>query len=309
MTMTDKLVGTDDTETVMLPGNAACPGCGGSLAIRLALETLGKRTMVVVPACCMSVIEGLYPKSCFNVPIMNIAFAAAGAAVSGLEAALKRRGDADETTILAFAGDGGTVDIGIQALSGAIERGHDFIYICYDNEAYMNTGIQRSGSTPYGAWTTTTPVGKNRQYKREFKKDIPKIIAAHNIPYMATASVGYPKDFQKKVKAAKDTKGPAFIQVHAPCPAGWKYEGRLSIKLARMAHACGMWKLSELKEGRMSIQRRPKAFETIETYVKAQGRFKHLMDEEIAEMQKRVDADIRDFYGIEGEIPLKDPKA
>jgi pyruvate ferredoxin oxidoreductase beta subunit len=226
-----------------------------------------------------------------------------------LEAALIRRGDADETTILAFAGDGGTVDIGIQALSGAIERGHDFIYICYDNEAYMNTGIQRSGSTPYGAWTTTTPVGKKRHYKREFKKDIPKIIAAHNIPYMATASVGYPKDYQKKVKAAKETKGPAFIQVHAPCPAGWKYEGRLSIKLARMAHACGMWKLFDLKEGKMSIQRRPKGFEPIKPYVKAQGRFKHLMDEEIAEMQERVDADIRDFYGIEGEIPIKEPKA
>jgi pyruvate ferredoxin oxidoreductase beta subunit len=278
------------------PGDASCPGCGGVLAIKLALKVLGKKTYVVVPASCMSVIEGLFPKTAFNVPLLNIAFASAAAAISGLSAWLKKQGLDRDITVLGFAGDGGTVDIGIQALSGALERGHNFVFICYDNEAYMNTGIQRSGSTPFGAWTTTTPVGKLRRYKKRQKKDLPKIIAAHNIPYMATASIGYPKDYMKKVAKAKEIYGPTFIQVHAPCPPGWKFSSERTIEIARLAIKSGLWILYEIENNKMKITKKITSRIDVKEYIKTQGRFKHLNDEEISLIQKNVDEYYNEFF-------------
>ncbi|MCK5257917.1 MAG: pyruvate synthase subunit beta, partial [Thermoplasmatales archaeon] len=184
-------------EECMIPGSAACPGCPATMALRIVFKALGKNTVMVVPACCTAVIESLYPNTSFDVPVMNIAFEAAAAGASGVEAALRQQGKGD-TTVVAWAGDGGTYDIGIQALSGALERQTNFIYICYNNQIYSNTGVQRSGATPYGAWTTTTVGGKT-----EFRKEMGEIIQAHHIPYAAQACVSYPEDLYNKLKKAK----------------------------------------------------------------------------------------------------------
>ncbi|MDP8242352.1 MAG: thiamine pyrophosphate-dependent enzyme, partial [Candidatus Celaenobacter antarcticus] len=216
---------------IMTPGHLACQGCGGSLAMRYALKVFGKDTMLSIPACCWAVIDGPFPYTSVNVPLFHTAFETAAIMASGIKAGLMVQGK-DTTNVVAWAGDGGTFDIGLQAISGAAERNDDITYIVYDNEAYMNTGIQRSSATPHGAWTTTTPV---KHYKKGPKKNIAEIMAAHRIPYTATASVGYPEDFCKKLEKAKNTKGFKFIHVLAPCPTGWKSDPRYTIKLAKLA--------------------------------------------------------------------------
>ena len=224
-----------------------------------------------------------------GVPLLNIAFAASAAAAAGIAGALDYKGD-KETTVLVWAGDGGTADIGIQALSGAAERGDNIIYICYDNEAYMNTGIQRSGATPYGAWTTTTWTGK-----KEFKKDVPMIMAAHGIPYVATASAAFPLDFYDKIRKAKKYRGLKYIHYHSPCPPGWRIPDSKSIEAARLAVQTGMWILYEIEKGefKLSPQSRPYLNKArrkpVEVYLKMQGRFSKLGPEEIKRVQEWVD--------------------
>ena len=253
------------------------------------MKALGPRTILVIPACCTSVIAGPYPKSAFGVSVMHIAFAASAAAASGIVEALELKGKTD-VNVAVWAGDGGTADIGIQALSGAAERGHNIIYICYDNEAYMNTGIQRSSATPLGAWTTTTPEGK-----REQKKDMPSIMAAHKIPYVATGNPAYPLDLLAKLEKAKKIRGLKYIHLLSPCPPGWRFPSEKTIEVARLAVQTGMWILYEIEDGEFRLTGPSRALldkskrKPVVEYVKMQGRFATLTDEQIEEMQKAVD--------------------
>jgi len=273
-------------EELMKSGHLACQGCSATQAMRFVLKGLGRKTVLCIPACCWAVIDGPVPYSCLEVPIFHCAFETAASSASGVKAGLEMVGDT-ETTVVAWAGDGGTFDIGLQALSGAAERNEDIIYVCYDNEAYMNTGIQRSSATPYGAWTTTTPV---KHFKRRPKKDIVAIMAAHKIPYVATASVAFPEDLVKKVKKAKDIKGTRFLHIFAPCPTGWKSRPDDSVKLARMVVQNCMFPLYEVENGeKYTLNIRPKEKKPINDYVRLQGRFRHLNEEQLALMQQETD--------------------
>jgi len=267
-------------------GHTACPGCGGAMIARIAMKVFGPNTVVYHPASCMLIFSGTYPNNAFKVPYLHVLFENSAVCAAGIRRALNRLGKTD-VNVVAFAGDGGTADIGIQALSGAAERNEDIIYIMYDNEAYMNTGIQRSSSTPFGAWTTTTPVGSVRAGKVEFKKDVPRIMMAHDVPYVATASIAYPTDFIKKLEKAKAKKGFRYIQVLAPCPTGWKAESNKLVELSKMAVETGIWTLMEYEDGKYTINRTPK-FSPVEEYIKAQGRFKHLTPDDIKKIQDWV---------------------
>jgi len=278
-------------EEYLLKGHAACAGCGPSIALRLLFKALGNKVIMVVPACCTTVIQGPYPYTSFAVPLQNMLFEATGATCSGIAAALKIRG-LEDITVVGWAGDGGTVDIGIQALSGAAERETNFIYICYDNEAYGNTGLQRSGATPYGAWTTTTPTGK-----KERKKNMPLIMAAHKIPYVATACPSYPVDFVNKLRKAKEIKGTKYIHVLTPCPTGWRYDTSKTVEIGRLAVQTGIWALYEIEYGRFRLnppsdrlvdksKRKP-----VREYLAMQERFRHLTEAEIEKIQQWVDED------------------
>jgi pyruvate ferredoxin oxidoreductase beta subunit/2-oxoisovalerate ferredoxin oxidoreductase beta subunit len=273
-------------EELMSPGHLACQGCGATMAMRYVLKALGPKTIVCIPACCWAVIDGPFPHSSLGVPIFHCAFETAASTAAGVKAGLEITGDT-ETTVLAWAGDGGTFDIGLQALSGAAERNDDILYVCYDNEAYMNTGIQRSSATPYGAWTTTTPV---KHFKNRPKKDIDAIMAAHRIPYLATASVAYPEDVFKKAKKAKEIKGTRFLHIYAPCPSGWKSRPSDTVKLARLAVQTGIFPLYEIEDGeRTTMSIKVKERKPINEYLRLQGRFRHLKDPDIAAMQAEVD--------------------
>lgn len=268
-------------------GHLGCQGCGATLAMRYALKALGEKTVVVLPACCWTIIAGPFPYSSLKVPLLHTAFETAAVAASGVRAALDLQGDT-ETTVLAWAGDGGTFDIGLQALSGAAERNENILYICYDNEAYMNTGIQRSSATPYLAWTTTTP---KLSPKGEPKKDMMAIMAAHQIPYAATASIAYPDDLVRKVSKAKSIQGTKFIHLLAPCPPGWKIPSELSIKLARLAVQTRVFPLYEVEHGtQYKINLVPNGL-PVREYLKLQGRFSHLSEEDFERIQERVDAE------------------
>jgi pyruvate/2-oxoacid:ferredoxin oxidoreductase beta subunit len=270
---------------LMTSGHLACPGCGGALAMRYALKAIGEKTMIAIPACCWSIIAGPMPYSSLKVPLMHCAFEAAAATASGIRTALDSMGD-EEITVLAWAGDGGTFDIGIQALSGAAERNDDIIYVCYDNEAYMNTGIQRSSATPWGAWTTTTPYAHP---KEQPKKNMMEIMAGHRIPYAATANVAFPEDFINKMRKAKETKGTKFIHILCPCPPGWKIADDLSIKIARLAVDTKAFPLFEVENGiKYTINYQPKGL-PVEEYLKPQRRFVHLKDEDIKKIQQTID--------------------
>ena len=268
----------------MSSGHLACPGCGAPLAMRLVLKGLGPKTIVVMPACCWSIIAGPWPQSSLKVPLYHTAFETGAALASGVRAALDMRGDQD-TTVMVWAGDGGTFDIGLQALSGAAERNEDILYCCYDNEAYMNTGIQRSSATPWGAWTTTTPVSRPQANP---KKDIMAIMAAHRIPYAATATAAYPVDLLGKVAKAKKLRGTRFLHILSPCPPGWKYSDDETIELARMAVQSRVFPLFEVEDGerwRLTVEHRG---DPIAPYVRKQGRFRHLSDEQIEYMEGEV---------------------
>jgi len=276
-------------EEYLLPGNPSCPGCPASLGLRYVLKALNGKAILVIPACCTSIIIGPYPHSSVKVPVLNIAFAAAAAAATGISEALELRGISD-VHVVVWAGDGGTSDIGLQALSGAAERGNNIIYICYDNEAYMNTGIQRSGLTPYGAWTTTTIKGK-----RELKKDMPMIVAMHKVPYVATASVGFPVDLYQKVKKASRYRGFKYIHLLAPCPHGWRFPADKTVEVAKLAVKTGVWPLYEIEEGRFrltgpssSLTDPSRRLPVIE-YLRVQGRFRHLSEKDVKDIQRFVD--------------------
>jgi len=274
---------------LMRPGHSACPGCGATLAMRYLLKGLGPNTIVTLPACCWTVIATSFPTTALDVPLLDCAFEATGASVSGLRAAadaLRMR----DVTIVGFAGDGGTADIGLQALSGMLERRTDAIYVMYDNEAYMNTGVQRSGATPLGAWTTTTPVGETSRGKEEPKKDVMAIVAAHRPAYAATLNVAFPEDFLKKVQKAKDIRGPRFLHVLAPCPPGWRYPPEKTIVIGRLATDTNIFPLYEIEAGRYRITRRLGRARPIAEYLEAQNRFGHLTAMEVAAMQAEVDA-------------------
>lgn len=261
-------------------GHKACAGCGGSLAVRNALKVLGRNAFAVLPAGCMSAVGFNFPQLCFaNNAIISI-FAGTASMLTGVEAGLRAKGITDFTAV-GFAGDGGTADIGIQALSGAIDRGDNILYICYDNEAYMNTGIQKSGLTPFGAKTTTTPSGKNIHGNIRPKKNMFDIAAAHDIAYAATATIGYMEDFLTKVQKASEINGTKYIHVIAPCPTGWGVPVSDTVEIAREIVNCGLWYLAEYENGEFTLNRDPKQFTDVSEYLKKQGRFRHLTDDDI----------------------------
>lgn len=271
-------------------GHKACAGCGGALVVRQALKVLGPHAVCALPAGCMSAVGFNFPQLCFANNAMITPFAATASVLTGIEAGLRAQGKKPEDcTVVGFAGDGGTADIGLQALSGAIDRNDDILYICYDNEAYMNTGIQKSSLTPFGASTTTTPVGTRQHGCLTQKKNLFDIVAAHGIPYAATASIGYVNDFIKKVEHARDVRGTRFIHVMAPCPTGWGCATDETIDIAKEMVDCGLWYLAEYENAKMHLSRDPKVFGSVEHYLRRQGRFKALTDEEVSEVEQMRD--------------------
>lgn len=276
------------------PGHRSCQGCAEALAVRLVAKALGRNVIVSNATGCMEIVSSPLPFTSWRVPWFHVAFENTAAVASGIEAGLKalmRKGRIPHKKIvsLAMAGDGGTADIGLQALSGALERGHNFLYICTDNEAYMNTGIQRSSSTPFGAATTTSPVGKVQQMGQiTWKKNMPAIAAAHNIPYVATACPSYPIDLVQKVKKAADIEGPAYVHILSVCPTGWRSAPELSIKLGRLAVETGVFPLYEIERGQYRLNIDFQKLKPIKEYIKLQGRFRHLTDDLIGDIEKRV---------------------
>ena len=266
-------------------GHLACAGCGAAIGMRLTLKALGEKTVMVFPASCWSIIPGHWPYSSFKISAVHAGFVTGGATASGIRAALDIRGDR-ESLVAVWAGDGATFDIGLQALSGAAERNEDILYICNDNEGYMNTGTQRSSATPYLAWTTTTPV---QQPKENPKKDIMAIMADHQIPYAATVTIAYPEDFLRKMEKAKKMRGTRFIHLLSPCSPGWKIPSELTIKISRLAVRSRVFPLYEIENGRSyTIQEEPQVV-PVKEYLKLQGRFSHLTGQNIEEIQRRVD--------------------
>jgi pyruvate ferredoxin oxidoreductase beta subunit len=275
-------------EELLAPGHRACPGCGEILAIRYLLKALGPNVIVVSATGCMEVVTTPYPETSWMVPWIHVAFENAAAVASGIETALRVQ-KRDDIKVVAIAGDGGTADIGFQALSGMAERGHNVLYMCTDNEAYMNTGIQRSGTTPKFAWTTTTPVGKVGRGKLEWKKDMVSIMAAHGIPYAATACISFPDDFLAKARKAASIKGPTYLHVLCPCPTGWRFDSSKTVEIGRLAVLTGMWMLYEIENGKKRLTFKPEKRLPVSEYIKTQGRFRHLTEVEVAEIQKFVD--------------------
>ena len=283
-------------EELFVQGHRACTGCGNTLAIRLILKALGREVVIVTPTGCTEVISSPFPYTSWDVPWIHTLFENTGAVVSGIEAAFKilmrrERLARRKIKVVAIAGDGGTADIGLQALSGALERDHDFLYVCTDNEAYMNTGIQRSGTTPWGAWTTTSAVGKIIRGKIQPKKNLPAIVAAHGIPYVATACAAYPMDLFRKVRKAAGIDGPTYLHVLCPCPTGWRFPSALTVRAGRLAVQSGIFPLYEIENGRLKVTVKVAKRKPVEEYIKLQGRFAHLTEEEIAAIQKQVDAE------------------
>ena len=282
-------------------GHRACQGCGEALAARLVTEAIGPDAIIANATGCLEVFTTPWPNSAWRLPWIHSVFENVAAVAAGVEAALKVQGRA--TKVVAFAGDGGTFDIGFQALSGMIERGHDVLYVCFDNEAYMNTGIQRSSSTPHAASTTTSPVGRMREGKRHLKKDVLAIVAAHHLPYAATATVAYPRDLEAKVRRAVTTEGPTFLQVHSPCPLGWGHDGALTIAVARLAVETGFFPVIEIERGRVTAVLPIREKKPVVDYFRLQTRFRHLLGddpqavEERAHLQALADHNI-ETYGL-----------
>ena len=275
------------------PGHRACIGCGEVLALRQAFKAIGHNAIVVNATGCMEIIASQLPYTSWRLPWIHTLFENTAAVASGVEAGLKvmlRKGkyNHSDTKIVAIAGDGATVDIGLQALSGAFERGHDFLYICLDNEGYMNTGVQRSSATPYGATTTTSPAGKKSIGQFSWKKDLPGIAVAHRIPYVATASPSYPVDLYEKVKKAVSIKGPSYIHVFSGCPTGWGCATNLTIKLGRLAVETGVFPLYEVENGKYTMSYKPDKLRPITEYMKPQRRFRHLTKEAIEYIEQRI---------------------
>lgn len=286
-------------EEYLYPGNAACGGCGAMLAFRHVMKVLGEKTILVIPAGCTSVIQGPFPTSAIKVPVLNMGFAAAAAAASGVEAGLEVRGESG-VSVVVWAGDGGTADIGFQALSGAAERNENILYICYDNEAYMNTGVQRSSTTPPGARTTTTPGGK-----KDNKKNIPLIMVIHKIPYVATACASYPNDLLEKVSKAKGIRGTKYLHILAPCPPGWDFDESKVVALGKLAVETGYWPLYEVENGVLRFTgpsealKDPSKRRKIQDFLSVQNRFGELGEEGVTAIQEALEELWRDLSRYE----------
>jgi len=275
------------------PGHRACIGCGEALAVRLACKALGDNTIIVNATGCMEIVASQIPYTSWRLPWIHTLFENTAAVASGIESgirAMKRkgRGPRADAKVVCVAGDGGTSDIGLQALSGALERGHDFLYLCFDNEAYMNTGIQRSSATPFGASTTTSPAGKASIGQFSWKKNMPAIAAAHNIPYVATACPSYPFDLIEKVSKGLAVPGPAYVHILSVCPTGWRCAGDLAIKLGRLAIETGVFPLYEVENGRYKMSLEVPELRPIKDYTRLQGRFRHLSEDNLDKIQARV---------------------
>jgi len=281
------------TKEYFAPGHRACIGCGEALAVRHVCKALGKDVIIANATGCMEIVSSPLPTTNWRVPWIHSLFENASAVASGIESGLKvlrRRGKIPDKkiTVVAMGGDGATCDIGLQSLSGALERGHNFIYFCFDNEAYMNTGIQRSSATPYGASTSTSPVGKKGIGQITGKKNMPAIVAAHGIPYVATACPSYPFDLFDKVKRAQAVEGPAYIHVFSVCPTGWRSPPELSVKMGRLAVETGVFPLYEIVNGQYRLSMDISPLRPVVEYTKVQGRFRHLTPDLLEQMQGRV---------------------
>ncbi len=279
-----------------VPGHRACIGCGEALAVRLACKALGQNVIIANATGCMEIVSSPLPTTSWKVPWIHTLFENTAAVASGIESGLKvlmkkERIAEQEIKVVAMAGDGGTSDIGLQALSGALERGHNFVYICFDNEAYMNTGIQRSSATPFGASTTTSPAGKVSIGQVSWKKNMPAIAAAHNIPYVATACPSYPFDLIAKVEKAAATPGPAYVHILSVCPTGWRCPTDLTIRIGRLAVETGIFPLYEVEDGKYRLNFDFPKLRPVTDYMKLQGRFRHLSEDIIKKIQQRVSAD------------------
>ena len=275
-------------------GHRACGGCGQALAARVVADAAGENTIACVATGCLEVFSSPYPDPAWRIPFLHSLFENAAAVASGVEAAYKALGKGP-VNIIAQGGDGSTADIGFQCISGMFERGHNVLYVCYDNEAYMNTGVQRSSFTPYGARTTTTPTGNKTR-----KKNLPMIAADHGIPYVATATVDDFRDLQRKVKKALTIEGPKYIHILAPCPLGWGHHGELTVKVCRLAKDTGLFPIYEIVNGKLTNVRKIPVKVPVEEYLKLQGRFKHLFkrgvpSEEVAEIQEIANQNIERF--------------
>nr|QNO57714.1 pyruvate synthase subunit PorB [Methanosarcinales archaeon ANME-1 ERB7] len=295
------------TEENFVSGHRACIGCGEALAVRHVCKALGKNVIIVTATGCIEIFSSLLPQTSWQMAWIHTLFENVAAVMSGIESAYKvrvRKGKIADKNVkfVGFGGDGATTDIGLQALSGAMERGHNFLYVCYDNEAYMNTGIQRSSSTPYGAWTTTAPVGKKSSIGQvTWKKNMPEIAVAHNIPYVATACPSYPLDLMAKVKRGAEMDGPAYIHILSVCPTGWRSPTDITIELGRLAVETGVFPLYEVINGEYNLSVDLPDLKPVTEYLKKQGRFKHLNDDTIATIQTRVEEEylkLREKAGV-----------
>ena len=284
----------------LMAGHRACAGCGEALGARLALDAVGENVIVANATGCLEVFSSKYDESAWTVPWIHSLFGNVGAVASGIEAGLKALGKAGEINVVAQGGDGGTADIGFGSLSGLWERGHNILYICYDNEAYMNTGVQRSGLTPFDARTSTSPPGRRSWGNDTGKKDLPAIAAAHGVPYVATSSVAYPTDIQAKVKRALKVTGPKYLQIHVPCPLGWGFASNLTIEIAKLAVQSGLYPLYEMENGKVVRVRAVAKRVPVEDYLSKQTRFGHLFKgegarEQLALVQAIADANALRF--------------
>lgn len=286
-------------------GHRLCQGCGASVVVHQTLQTAKNPVVISAATGCLEVSTSIYPYTAWNCSFIHNAFENAAATLSGVESAyraLKKRGRLTaDFDFIAFSGDGGTYDIGFQSLSGAMERGHNLLFVCYDNQAYMNTGIQRSSATPRGANTTTSPAGSKIPGKKEYRKDLAKIMAAHNIPYVAQATPYHVKDFTGKVAKALTVSGPAFINVLAVCPRGWRIPENEGIELTEIAVKTNFWPLYEIEEGNYKITHIPQEVRPITDWLEPQGRFKHLFREE----NKEIITEIQDHVNQQWEKLLK----
>ena len=282
------------TESMVSSGHRACQGCVEVLAMGMVTKAAGPNIIVANATGCMEIIASPYPQTAWKTPWIHVAFENTSAVAGGIESALKilhRKGKIkDEPHVFAFGGDGSTFDIGLQSLSGALERGHRFVYCCLDNEAYMNTGVQRSSATPWGASTTTSPAGKKSIGQHTQKKDMPLIVAAHNVPYVATASPAYHLDLMNKVRKAMACNGPAYIHIYAVCPTGWGIKVEKGIELARLAVQSNVFPLFEVDHGRFNFTKQIKKPVPVVDYLKMQRRFRHLSETDVAHIQAEVDA-------------------
>ncbi|MEM0101033.1 MAG: pyruvate synthase subunit PorB [Candidatus Methanomethylicaceae archaeon] len=293
-------------EEYLAPGHRLCAGCTVGTAVRQILKAAGNNIVVVTATSCLEVATSYFPQTAWRVPWVHLGFENSAAVASGIESAfkaLRRKRKTDENPhVIVISGDGGTFDIGLQSLSGALERGHDLLYICYDNEAYMNTGIQRSSATPYAAATTTSPPGKKSIGKKTHKKDLIGIAIAHGIPYAATASPSFPLDLMNKVRKGLDVEGPALIHVLTPCTTGWRFDPSMGIEIGKLAVLTGLWPLYEVDNGVIRLTLQVPRREPVKKYLELQGRFRHLTEDEIIKIQEIADKNAEKF----GLGPIKE---